>query len=77
MANLFTQRSLDRNESSKLSLDLLFPHSSRDWRLETTISSAAEHGVLKNPIDHDLHAGFEHANASLLQVNVLTRARFL
>jgi hypothetical protein len=70
MANLFTLRSLVRNEPPVPSL--LFPESSasKDWRLETTISSAAEHGMLKPPIHDDPHALPEHANASLLQVHL-------
>ena len=73
MANLFTQRSLDRNEPP-LSLDLFPQSSSRDWRLETAISSAAEHGVLKPSSDHDLHAGCDRLNVSLLRVRVIVLA---
>lgn len=67
MTNLFTQRSLDRNEPPLCS-DLFLKSSTRDWRLETTISSAAQHGVLKPPTYNDTHSISEHANASLKQV---------
>ena len=73
MANLFTQRRLDRNDPP-LSLDLFPQSSSRDWRLETAISSAAEHGVLKPSCDHDLLAGCDRLNVSLLRVRALVLA---
>jgi hypothetical protein len=70
MANLFTQRSLERNESLE-SVELFSKKSTRDWRLETNIVSASEHGLLKVSAGRDFFEASEYINAALAQVAAL------